>query len=327
MAGNERSRPQGTINEHSGTLPSFFVIGPPRTGTSWLHDVLSSQASLPNPIKETRFFDLHFSRGLDWYLRYFKDHSDKRRGEVAPTYFADPDAHKRIAKTVPDARVVCIFRHPVERAVSLYNLKRAYGMCPWSFEEALLRDPELVESGKYATHLKKWQRTLGSQNVLVTFYGDLRDEPQAYLDRVADFIRIPSFRISNAQRRIVHTSEDLTQPRYFRCTQIAVAFAQWLKEFHFDRVAAGFGRSRIRKLFLAGGKPFNRISLELSQLVLDLFRKEVEELEAMLNRDLSEWKSINHDWLSRAATVCAIQEPNKSPGKQLRGFNEAGVGR
>jgi hypothetical protein len=32
-----------------GLLPSFFVVGPPRTGTSWLHEVLRWHAVLPFP--------------------------------------------------------------------------------------------------------------------------------------------------------------------------------------------------------------------------------------------------------------------------------------
>lgn len=32
-------------------LPSFFIIGPPRTGSSWLHEVLAKRAVLPSPSK------------------------------------------------------------------------------------------------------------------------------------------------------------------------------------------------------------------------------------------------------------------------------------
>src|SRR4051812_6874199 len=56
----------------SFVLPSFFVIGPPRTGTSWLHEVLSKRVSLSHPTKETRFFDKHFDRGLEWYASHYR---------------------------------------------------------------------------------------------------------------------------------------------------------------------------------------------------------------------------------------------------------------
>src|SRR5438874_897734 len=122
-------------------LPDFFVVGPPRTGTTWLQSVLSHHTTLPTA-KETRFFDLHFHRGLDWYRSYFDElTTDRAMGEVAPTYFASATARERIALAVPTAKIVCIFRDPVQRLISLYRLKRAYGMIPWTLEEAITHDP------------------------------------------------------------------------------------------------------------------------------------------------------------------------------------------
>jgi hypothetical protein len=277
---------------NSTMLPSFFVIGPPRTGTSWLHEVLKQHTSLPHHVKETRFFDEHFGRGMDWYLRYFSRNRSAPRGEVAPTYFASAEARERIARTVPEAKVVCIFRHPVQRATSLYRLKHAYGMIRTDFEEALFRDPELVESGKYATYLKAWRKALGPGRVLATFYEKLRDDPQQYVDELAEFIGIPRFKLSRAQRRFVHNSEALTQPRHFASTRFGLALANALKRQHFDRLVVALRASRLGKLLLSGGRPFTRVSPEASRAALELFRREVEELERMLNVDLSAWKSV-----------------------------------
>src|SRR5207237_53907 len=185
---------------------------------SWLHSVLNEHTVLPAATKETRFFDLHFHRGVDWYRAHYPNlNSNRPMGEVAPTYFASDQARERIALTVPGARIVCIFRDPVERIVSLYRLKRAYGMIPWTFEQAISRDPELMESGKYATNLKEWRRRLGAGQVLATVYDDLRNQPQAYVDNVAAFIGIPRFTLTASQTGRVHGSESMTEPRnYFR---------------------------------------------------------------------------------------------------------------
>jgi Sulfotransferase domain len=277
----------------SQSLPSFFVIGPPRTGTSWVHDVLNQYTSLPNHVKETRFFDLHFNLGLDWYLRYFSKPGDtgKPRGEVAPTYFASAKARERLARTFPCAKVICIFRHPVERALSLYRLKLAYGMIRCSFEDAVLFDPELLESGKYATHLKSWYHAIGSTQVSVTFYDQLRDRSHAYIDHLADFIGIRRFELTGAQKRLVHPSEGLTQPRNFMFTRIGVALANRLKAGHWDRIALALRNSALGRTFLSGGDPFAPVSPTILRAVLDMFRPEVEGLETMLNVDLSAWKS------------------------------------
>src|SRR6476660_7240250 len=86
-------------------LPTFFVVGPPRTGTSWLHTVLSQCTWLSHPTKETRFFDINFDRGLDWYAAHYKRAMGERVvGEIAPTYFASPSARERIARLIPKAK-------------------------------------------------------------------------------------------------------------------------------------------------------------------------------------------------------------------------------
>jgi len=273
-------------------LPSFFVIGPPRTGTTWLHEVLQGHAVLPSPTKETRFFDRHFHRGLDWYRSHFPQVvNGQRMGEIAPTYFASIEAAERIARVVPNSKVVCVFRDPVQRVLSLYKLKRAYGLIPWTFEQAMVCDPEMRESSKYASRLKDWQNTLGRDQVLVTFFEDLCEQSQSYLDRFVDFIDIPRFPLTASQGMRIHASETMTHPRSYQRTRGATTMADWFKARRLDRLVAAVRNSPLRKLFLGGGPPFSEVPKETVLRLYQLFRCEVEELESMLNRDLSAWKT------------------------------------
>ncbi len=272
-------------------LPTFFVVGPPRTGTTWLHEVLKNRVNLPG-IKETRFFDFNFHYGMAWYRAQFQNATPGRRmGEIAPTYFVSPAARERIAEFVPTAKIVCVFRNPVERLLSLYRLKIAYGMIPWNFDQALIRDPELMESGRYATNLKAWRRALGDEQVLATFYDDLRDEPQAYIDRLVDFIGVPRFQLTTSQMGFVNASESMTHPRNYHRTRRANIAADWFKARRLGRLVAGVKKSPLCKLFLGGGSPFTELSSEVSVQMCEAFRPEVEELEVISHRDLSEWKT------------------------------------
>jgi hypothetical protein len=267
------------------------VIGPPRTGTSWLHEILRKRTLLPILTKETRFFDAHFDRGLNWYRAHYPAPNGVRvMGEVAPTYFASRHAQQRIKHVLPHAKIVCVFRNPVERIYSLYRVKRAYGLIPWSFEDALVLDPELVESSRYATHLKEWVKAFDSEHVLPTLYDDLRDSPQDFVDRLADFLGIPRFRLSAPELRSVHSSEAMTHPRCYVRTRGATKLADWLKARHFGPFVTAVKKSPVSKLFLGGGPSFAALSHEVTLSVQELFLREVEELEAMLQRDLSAWK-------------------------------------
>jgi len=277
------------------SLPSFFVVGPPRTGSSWLHETLSPHVRLPRPSKETRFFDTHFHRGVKWYLAHYGDSSrnssgEQRVGEVAPTYFASAAARERMAQLVPEAKIVCVFRNPIDRIVSLYRLKRAYGLIPWGFEEALERDSELMESSKYASTLKLWQRSFGAKRVMAGVYDDLREHPQAFVDSLVDFIGVPRFALAEWQYGFVHDSEHMTHPRSYYRTRSATLMADWFKARRLDRIVSAFKRSRLRNLVLGGGPAFPKLSREVLTQLQEKFKPEVEQLEVLLQRDLSQWK-------------------------------------
>jgi hypothetical protein len=229
---------------------------------------------------------------MHWYRAHYKNSNRGLPiGEIAPTYFASRMARERLAQVIPEAKIVCIFRDPVERIVSLYRLKRAYGIIPWSFEKAILRDPELMESSKYASNLRAWQQAFGKDRVLPTVYDDLRDHPQRYVDSLVDFIGVPRFTLTPSQLVHVHDSEAMTQPRSYYRTRSALIMADWLKARRLDRIVTAAKGSPLRKLILGGGAGFGELSPETLQRLHEHFAPEVEELEAMLQRNLS-WKSL-----------------------------------
>lgn len=272
-------------------LPSFFLVGPPRTGTTWLHTVLSQRAWLSHPTKETRFFDKHFERGLNWYHSHYRRAPAGRViGEVAPTYFASQEARERIARLIPHARIVCTLRNPVDRLLSLYRLKRAYGLIPWTFEEALTRDPELMESSRYSACVMAWKKTFGDAQVLVTVHEDIKTDPQSYLDRLVDFIGVERLKLLPCQLRCVLSSEEMTEPRNYYWTHGANLIAEWSKAQRLDAIVALAKRIGMGRLFVGGGPPFPELPFSERARLRDLFKPEIYKLETMLNRDLSIWK-------------------------------------
>jgi len=163
-------------------------------------------------------------------------------------------------------------------------------MIPWDFEEALERDPELAESGRYGTHFEEWLQTFGGENVSAMLYEDLKQSPQGFVDDVADYIGIPRFALAPSQISHVHSSEPLTQPRSYYRTRGAGALADWFKAHHFDRIVAIAKRSQLRSWFLGGGERFHDMDSDFVNRLYERFRPEVEKLENILGRDLSGWK-------------------------------------
>lgn len=277
------------IPDNSFRLPSFFAVGPPRTGTTWLHEVLTGQVNLPRYNKETRFFCTNYDKGMAWYIRHFDPSSDLVMGEVCPTYFCSQVARDRIANLVPNAKIICSFREPVARIFSLYKVKRAFARTDWSFEEALSRDPELFESSRYAYHLAEWQRLFGHDNVLPVFYHHLVKDPQSYIDRIADFIGIHRFQLGEHQLPAVNSSDAMGYPKSQRLMALAANTADWLKRHRLERVVA-VSKAKLNRLLLNGGRSMPSLSRVTADRLRGRFQQEVEALERLVNEDLSSWK-------------------------------------
>ena len=141
-----------------GRPPSFVIIGGQRCGTTWLHRAIAEhpEVFVADP-KELHFFDNHYERGLGWYYgRFTPSNGHKAWGEATPAYLHRPECDTRLHAAAPDARLVAILRHPVDRAYSAYQLMRNTLSAGMSFEEALGASPELIERGLYADHLERW---------------------------------------------------------------------------------------------------------------------------------------------------------------------------
>lgn len=247
---------------------------------------------LPSAIKETRFFDVHYDRGWQWYRAHYpKTTSHRVVGEIAPTYFASARARERIAAITPRVKAVCIFRDPVARIESLYRARCAYGAASGAIEEVLLRDPELLESGRYATHLKAWQRALGKDRVLPLIYDDLCQAPQAFLDTLADFTGLSRFVLAPAEIRRVRASGTMTFPRSLHRTRAMIQTANWCRRQGFHRIVSLLRNSPLRGLCLGGGPPFLPTSPSTKARLCELLRPEIEELESLLQRGFAPWKN------------------------------------
>lgn len=102
--------------------PDFLIIGTARSGTTTLHTWLAGHPAIyMYPGKEPHFFsqDGVWARGLNWYSDLF---AAARPGQLlgeGSTSYTDPEyserAAERIAQVIPDARLIYLLRHPVER--------------------------------------------------------------------------------------------------------------------------------------------------------------------------------------------------------------------
>ena len=140
--------------------------------------VLEFGADMPANVKETQFFTTYYHKGIDWYAWHFRHaRGDRPVGEVCP-YFNPPQARARIKLHVPDCKIICTLRDPVDRIYSHYKMLRRNVWTRGTFLNDVETRPRMQSGNRYATHLADWFEKFGRDRVLVLFYEELRNDRQ-----------------------------------------------------------------------------------------------------------------------------------------------------
>lgn len=206
-------------------FPDFLVVGPQRTGTTWLHQVLSRhpEVFLADP-KELFFFSRLKDRTsprfesalLDWYLAHFTDpwprwitrqvrslvrmgtfYRPKVRGEATASYAAmDRDLIAEISVLNPAVKAMMMVRDPVERAWShakkdlVRNRGRKVEDVADEEWQAFFRDPYQLRCARYRECLANWRSFLPAGQVFVGTFEEVEETPAALLERVTRFLGV-----------------------------------------------------------------------------------------------------------------------------------------
>jgi hypothetical protein len=179
------------------TLPTFLVIGAMKAGTTSLWAYLRAHPEVFMPAeKELDFFvaEKAWGRGLDWYRGLFAPGAAARaRGEASTNYTKHPlfaGVAERIARVLPDARLVYLVRHPIERIRSHYAHAVAAGWERRPLGRALREEPQYLDVSRYAHQLTEYLRYFDRSQLLVVGAEQLRDDRAATLRRVLAFIGV-----------------------------------------------------------------------------------------------------------------------------------------
>jgi hypothetical protein len=277
----------------SARLPDFIGIGLAHAGSTWLHWALKEHVGLPSPKKETHFFDWHYERGLDWYLASFAHcRADQPMGEIC-NYFPSTRAAERIAKHISNCRIICSLRDPVERAYSAYKFALYNGITRDSFERALELVPAMTVGNLYAHHLADWYAKFGEDRVLMIFFEELRQNPQAYLDKVCDFIGIDKPDVASLHLPSKAFNSHALQPRIPAIARRGRRAMNWLRDRGYDGAVDMLDRAGVWKLCFAGRFP--PMDPEVEARLRRQYLPQIEELEKMTRCDLSSWKRVREN--------------------------------
>lgn len=171
--------------------PGFLYLGPDKSGSSWLFEVLRHHPDCFVPAcKDVYFFDEHYDKGLDWYTSFFADAPDDAGmlGELSHSYLFSSEAAQRIKCDLPGVKLLTSLRHPVDRCYSHYLYLVSSGLVRTSFAETIDIRPGLTRSSYYAQPLSEYMKRFGPDQLKILFFDDLQKDPRAYARQVYDFL-------------------------------------------------------------------------------------------------------------------------------------------
>jgi Sulfotransferase family len=178
--------------------PTFLGIGSMRCGSTWLYDVLKCHPEIcVSEDKEVDFFFLPRMQRHDfeWYEALFETENGSElkpvRGEISPRYARLKTWQvNRIAKLLPDLRIILTLRHPIERVWSqtLYDFGRLQGrdirrVGSTEFLRQLERARSRLSADYFRT-VKIWSNAFGREALHIDFFDRLRDHPDDYINDV-----------------------------------------------------------------------------------------------------------------------------------------------
>lgn len=276
-------------------LPNFLLIGAEKAGTTALSQFLRQHPDVcfSRP-KETWFFNRRYDRGIEWFASHF-EHWDGETavGEGTARLLQSRKAPARIRDHIPEAKLICILRNPIDRAFSQYHFyvytgkvdpDRPFGEVIRDESSDFRRD--LVRQGKYIEHLRRYESLFGREQMHVVLHRPFREDPLRIVTSIYRALGVdPSF-IPEAESEHNVTRYPASRTVYEVLRKGWHAVGRRLEQY--APAAVDTLRGAVRRLFFHTDKP------EMNERDRDYLRTEYaaanRELEDWLNRDLSHWR-------------------------------------
>lgn len=283
--------------------PHLFLVGAEKCGTTSLHSYLDQHPEICMAAeKEPHYFTWTLARvrageqdpdeARDAYLALWSGCGDVAvRGEASTSYLWAADAAERIHATVPRARILVLLRDPVERAYSHYLMVVNAGNEDRPFrqaiEETLATDPDprdgprYLHSGRYTDQIARYLDRFGRDRVHVALLSDLSDRPTEVLAGIARFLGVDPAPMRTVEpevhhpyraphNRLVHRIRTSDAVRSLARRVLPADVREWLGS---------------EVLLTDADKP--PMDPAARRRLEEIFRPEIERLEALLDRDLS----------------------------------------
>ncbi|MBX2846055.1 MAG: sulfotransferase domain-containing protein [Saprospiraceae bacterium] len=238
-------------------LPDFIIIGVQKGGTSSLYYYLSQHPQVKvSAKKEIHFFNLWFDKGLRWYKHFFPFRKKGiLTGEATPAYLMHPKAAQRIKATCPNAKLIVLFREPLQRAYSNFKMNKRQGLEEAEdFATALERELQrhgnderrkennpdyyskaihnfsYIGRSKYFSQLQPWLQRFPKEQLLYIKSEDFFSDPNSTLSTVYEYLGLETIYPEDLSPQFAGNYKALSEVNEKRYKQLFTTENNQLKE-------------------------------------------------------------------------------------------------
>lgn len=289
-------------------FPDFIIVGAAKSGTSSLHKYLSAHPDVFMPkLKELNFFHAYGQDNTPIWERFpemptnemayashfYKAGANQIKGEASPSYLIYHERTianiKKFYKGRELPKIIIILREPIDKIWSHFRFNRMYNLDPdgLTLEEAIqveserLKNPTYLPDVHYINNTKYLQQVKAYldnfESVKVVLFDDLNKDPMKFISEIQDYLGVENnipedlgkkYNKSNVSN--VPSNNAVAWAMKMGLTQIPFPFKEQLK-------------NRLLKK--------EKMSASVEKQLIKIFKPEVEELQTLLNQDLSSWLS------------------------------------
>ena len=292
--------------------PNFIIVGVVRCGTTSLFHYLDQHPDIgSSSIKEPKHFSSraitlpHLGPGdknvdkkviIDSkdYYQLFKGRTEPIIGEASSDYFYFHDVTaKAIREELGDIKIIISLRNPTERAHSAYNNLIRDQREKLPFMDAILKEEERIEknwdlmwaykkASLYTEGVKTFQKYF--TNVEIVIFDDLEAEPQKVLHRLFDFLGVKKDVEISVKTKYSHSGTPKNKLVSILTNRENVFF------FNLRKIVMSLVPRPILENLASKVLEKSDMDLECRNYLRDYFKSDIEQLEKLIDKDLSHWK-------------------------------------
>ncbi len=280
---------------------NFMIIGAQKCATSTLFNILKTHPSMVGSSqKEPNFFSLskNWKRELPDYEKLFDQKDGVLYFEASVSYSAyhlrNLEIWNDIFEYNPDMKFIYMVRNPIDRIVSNYMHSYEMGYINYSIEDILRKGRLLIDATRYYTQVNPYIQKFGRDNVLIIEFDDLNKKRTSTLQTISEFLGVEFDKFQNYENVCsnvsIGTHNYKIHYKYYKLLSPLRKLREFMptgcSEFLMGvlKVITGNSKRSFRE------RP--QLTTECKQIIVNKLDLEINELQKLMNKDLSHWKSI-----------------------------------